>query len=107
MPDNRKILSFDSPHIPTPTDPEQSESALGSADTLEALGSLVRAIESCGQNPVTQLTGYLITDDPTYLPECCHARALARRVGRDKLLELLIEEYLDHHPTADTHAPCL
>ena len=61
---------------------------------------LIAAIRECGQNPVTQLSGYLITEDPTYLPEGVSsrgvsARSIARRVGRDKLLATLIELYLN------------
>ena len=61
------------------------------ADTLS---SLVRLIRDSGMDPVTQLAGYLTTDDPTYLPDIGHARLLADRIGRDKLLETLIELYL-------------
>ena len=60
----------------------------------ETLAELTRIIQANGQNPTTQLSGYLIADDPTYLPESDQARALARRIGRDKLLETLIELYL-------------
>ena len=64
----------------------------------DSLTELIAIIRSSGQDPVTQLSGYLITDDPTYLPEGTHARAIARRVGRDKLLETLIELYIRYCP---------
>ena len=63
-----------------------------------ALSELIAIIQACGQDPVTQLSGYLITEDPIYLPEGNHARAIARRVGRDKLLETLIELYIRYCP---------
>lgn len=63
-------------------------------DAPQTLAALVRIIRDCGMEPVTQLAGYLITDDPTYLPDTDHARLLANRIGRDKLLETLIELYL-------------
>ena len=66
----------------------------GVIDAADTLSALVRIICRSGMDPVTQLTGYLMTDDPTYLPESNHARLLADRVGRDKLLETLIEVYL-------------
>lgn len=65
----------------------------------ETLATLVRIIRDCGLDPVTQLAGYLMTDDPTYLPDSDHARALADHVGRDKLLETLIELYLEGNGT--------
>lgn len=106
MPDNGKILSFESPRAPAPAALAQEELILGREEASEALDALIRAMQSCGQDPVTQLAGYLVTDDPTYLPECCHARALARRIGRDKLLEILIEQYLSRL-AADTASPAL
>ena len=67
-----------------------------------SLSELIAIIQNCGQDPVTQLSGYLITEDPIYLPEGTHARAIARRVGRDKLLETLIELYIRYCPAAGT-----
>ena len=100
MPDSRKILCFDTPRATVPGHSVPSEPTYeidpGSSDVL---ADLICAMKACGQDPVTQLTGYLITEDPTYLPECGRARALARYIGRDKLMERLIEEYMDHHPT--------
>lgn len=74
---------------------EAAESCSGETSLTE----LIAAIRDCGQDPVTQLSGYLITEDPTYLPEGVtargvNARGIARRVGRDKLLATLIELYL-------------
>ena len=66
----------------------------------DSLTELIAIIRACGQDPVTQLSGYLITEDPIYLPEGTQARAIARRVGRDKLLETLIELYIRYCPAA-------
>ena len=94
MSDSGKILFFDPVDAPNKPISSDTELPLDSyaADTL---ASLVRIISDCGQDPVTQLAGYLMTDDPTYLPDTAHARALADRVGRDKLLETLIRAYMD------------
>lgn len=66
----------------------------------DSLTELISIIRACGQDPAIQLSGYLITEDPTYLPEGVSsrgvsARGIARRVGRDKLLATLIELYLN------------
>jgi uncharacterized protein (UPF0297 family) len=66
----------------------------------ESLSELIAIIRDCGQDPATQLSGYLITEDPTYLPESNHARAIANHVGRDKLLTTLIELYIRYCPSA-------
>lgn len=104
MSDSGKILNFDIP-VPPCSATEEFPVELTS-DTHKTLYNLILAMKICGQDPVTQLTGYLITEDPTYLPECTRARALARHIGRDKLMEILIEEYMDHHPT-DTSSSSL
>ncbi len=90
---------------------DATESTADTPDTTatpaadEALATLARLLRTEGFNPVTQLAGYLTTEDPTYLPEDVAARALARRVGRDKLLEVLIEGYLATHPTTPMENP--
>lgn len=65
-------------------------------DPAEAFAAITRSLEDAGYDPVTQLTAYLIADDPTYLPEETDARTIARHVGRDKLLEALLAFYLEH-----------
>ena len=59
-----------------------------------ALSELIAIIQACGQDPVTQLSGYLVTEDPIYLPECNCARNLARHVSRDEILRALLENFL-------------
>ena len=103
MADSRKFLVFEPDRPTVAPDPASAEPALAiGSDAASALAELVRIIEACGQNPVTQLSGYLITEDPTYLPEEDHARFLAAHIGRDKLLETLIELYME---TCATPAP--
>lgn len=96
MPDSGKFLILHSNHMASaPAEPAWDTEL--SAE--EALTELVYIIRENGQDPTTQLAGYLIAEDPTYLPEGGHARTLARRIGRDKLLEALIAHYLraPHH----------
>jgi uncharacterized protein (UPF0297 family) len=97
MPDSGKFLFLD--HTPYSAVQAEPDPIPEEMPPFEALSELVRIILDCGQNPVTQLAGYLIAEDPTYLPDSQHARTLARRIGRDKLLEALIELYLHtQHP---------
>ena len=107
MPDSGKILCFDAAKIPAPKPSVTVEPTFeidpASEDVLE---DLICAMKACGQDPVTQLAGYLTTEDPTYLPECGRARALARHIGRDKLLETLIELYMQDHPSHGPASPC-
>lgn len=52
------------------------------------------ALEEKGYNPVTQLVGYLLSGDPTYITSHRDARSIIRRVDRDDLLEELVASYL-------------
>lgn len=76
-----------------------------SPDAEATLAALVRTLYEQESDPVSRLAGFLTSDDPTYLPEETEARALARRVGRDKLLETLIELYVRDHPVSDQSDP--
>lgn len=102
MSESGKILYFDMPRVsPDAPAPDAAEPAL---DPQDALMGLVESVEDCGQDPATQLFGYLITEDPTYLPDEGQARTLARRVGRDKLLRALIDAYLAERHANDGEA---
>ena len=97
MPDTNKFLYLDTP--PAASEATTHECATPCPSCEASLTELISIIRDSGQNPVTQLSGYLITEDPTYLPEAANeegitARSIARRVGRDKLLTTLIELYL-------------
>ena len=52
------------------------------------------ALSEKGYNPVNQIVGYLLTEDPTYITNHKNARALVRRIDRDELLNVLVKYYL-------------
>ena len=54
------------------------------------------ALEEKGYNPVNQLVGYILSEDPTYITTYKNARALIRRVDRDDLLQALVRDYVRH-----------
>ena len=47
-----------------------------------------------GYNPINQLVGYVLTEDPTYITNYKNARGLIRRIDRDELMAALLREYL-------------
>lgn len=59
---------------------------------------LVRAVYDAlsekGYNPINQLVGYVLTEDPTYITNYKNARGLIRRIDRDELMAALLKEYL-------------
>lgn len=64
-------------------------------DTKAVLKEVYRALSEVGYNPVSQIVGYLLSEDPTYITSHNNARALIRRVDRDELLQELVKNYLD------------
>ena len=53
------------------------------------------ALKEKGYNPVNQIVGYILSEDPTYITNHKNARALIRRIDRDDLLALLVKSFLD------------
>lgn len=53
------------------------------------------ALKEKGYNPVNQIVGYILSEDPTYITTHNNARSLIRKVDRDELLNVLIKSYLN------------
>ena len=58
------------------------------------LRSVFDALNEKGYNPINQIVGYLLTEDPTYITNHHNARALICRIDRDELLQELVRCYL-------------
>jgi len=52
------------------------------------------ALEEKGYNPINQLVGYILSEDPTYITNHRQARTLIRKLDRDELLQVLLRSYL-------------
>ena len=59
------------------------------------LTSVYTALEEKGYNPINQIVGYLLSEDPTYITNYNNARSLIRRIDRDELLAAMVKSYLD------------
>ncbi len=57
--------------------------------------SVYEALEEKGYNPISQIVGYILSEDPTYITTHNNARSLVRRIDRDELLQLLVKDYLN------------
>ena len=56
-----------------------------------------KALQAKGYDPITQLVGYIISGDPTYITSYNSARSLICRLERDEILEELVRSYLETH----------
>ena len=54
------------------------------------------ALTKKGYNPVNQIVGYILSEDPTYITTYNNARTLIRHIDRDELLQALVKSYLNH-----------
>lgn len=59
------------------------------------LTTVYNALREKGYNPVNQIVGYILSEDPTYITTHNNARNLIRRIDRDDLLEILLKNYLN------------
>lgn len=58
------------------------------------LVAVYEALNEKGYNPISQIVGYILSEDPTYITTHNNARSLVRRIDRDELLQILVKEYL-------------
>lgn len=58
------------------------------------LTTIYEALREKGYNPINQLVGYILSEDPTYITNYKNARSLIRRIDRDELLNALVRNYL-------------
>ena len=58
------------------------------------LRSVYEALTEKGYNPINQIVGYLLTEDPTYITNYNNARSMICRIDRDELMQNLVREYL-------------
>ena len=64
------------------------------AELKKNLTIIYDALMQKGYNPINQIVGYILSEDPTYITNYNGARSLIRRIDRDKLLNTLVKNYL-------------
>lgn len=58
------------------------------------LTSVYEALREKGYDPINQIVGYILSEDPTYITNHNHARTLICKIDRDELLQVLVRRYL-------------
>ena len=61
----------------------------------EILSSVYNSLMVKGYNPINQIVGYILSEDPTYITNYNNARTLICRIDRDELMQELLKCYLD------------
>ena len=60
----------------------------------QVLATVYDALKEKGYNPLNQIVGYILSDDPTYITNHNNARSLIRKIDRDELLRAMVKTYL-------------
>lgn len=68
------------------------ESNIEVSDILE---QVYAALSEKGYNPVSQIVGYVMSGDPTYITSYKNARSLIMKAERDEIIEVLLENYIE------------
>ena len=77
-------------------DPTRKFAALDSKmEMKEILSSVYNSLMVKGYNPINQIVGYILSEDPTYITNYNNARTLITRIDRDELMQELVRTYLE------------
>ena len=63
-------------------------------DVSQVLEQVYMALTEKGYNPVNQIVGYIMSDDPTYITSHNGARSMIMKVERDEIVEELLNDYI-------------
>ena len=63
-------------------------------DIKKMLTIVYDALKEKGYNPINQIVGYILSEDPTYITPHNNARSLIRKIDRDELMQVLLKSYL-------------
>lgn len=64
------------------------------AEVKRIILTVFDALKEKGYNPISQIVGYILSDDPTYITTHNNARNLIRRIDRFELLQILLRDYI-------------
>lgn len=65
------------------------------SDTKKNLLIVYNALKEKGYNPINQIVGYILSEDPTYITTYNNARNLIRKIDRDELLQVMVKNFID------------
>lgn len=72
----------------------------GDETASDILAHVYRALQAKGYDPITQLVGFVLTGDPTYITSFQGARSMICRLERDEILEELVRFYVENRLNA-------
>ncbi|WP_461246930.1 IreB family regulatory phosphoprotein [Treponema sp. R6D11] len=76
-----------------------SSTELNSLEIRTIISKVYSALEKKGYAPISQIVGYIMSGDPSYITSQDNARALIRKLERDDLLEEFVKFYVENLET--------
>lgn len=73
-------------------------------ESKHIMKQVLTSLEQRGYDPVSQVVGYFLSNDPTYITNFKNARGIIRRMERDELLEEILREYFENILKRDSDA---
>ena len=73
-----------------------NEKVLSKEELEKLIAQVYVALCEKGYDPSSQIAGYILSEDPVYMPDWNNARSAIQQVDRDELLHLLIDFYIDN-----------
>ena len=64
------------------------------SEMKRTLTTVFHALREKGYNPINQIVGYILSEDPTYITNYNNARSMICKIDRDELLQDLVHSYL-------------
>lgn len=71
-----------------------SKAEMGDIEMRAILASVYNSLQEKGYDPINQIVGYLLSEDPTYITNYNNARSLICKLDRDDLMQELVKVYL-------------
>lgn len=65
-----------------------------SREVCDIVAKVYEALKIKGYDPISQMVGYILSGDPTYITSYNGARGLITQIERDELLEEFVKMYL-------------
>ena len=69
---------------------------MNKAELENMLEQIYKALCEKGYSPASQLAGYILSEDPVYIPDWNNARGMIRHIDRDELIHLIIDYYFEN-----------
>ena len=77
------------------------------AEMQEILSSVYNSLMVKGYNPINQIVGYILSEDPTYITSYNNARSLICRLDRDELLQELVRSFSTRYLKPSSASPTM